>query len=82
MHHGYESTLKPVMEAAFKDIVGVSPLVDQKKTSRLEDSSNTIQDDFFGPNLSDELSEILTELDVGYENRLAAFRTLINIYDY
>ena len=77
MHHGYESTLKPVMEAAFKEIVGVTPLVDQKKTSRLEDSSNTIQDDFFGPNLSDELSEILTELDVGYENRLAAFRTLI-----
>jgi len=33
-------------------------------------------DDPFGPVTTDDLDELLADLDVGYEHRLAAFRAL------
>ena len=77
MHHGYESTLGPVMEEAFEEVIGVLPLIDRKETPPLKTGFYAEKTDLFGANLTDEISEMLLELDVGYENRLAAFRTLL-----
>jgi hypothetical protein len=75
-HHGY-SELPKVMARAFEEIVGVSPRIDQK---HLTEPSETEQAEWsgdpydFGEPTTDDLVEILRELDVGHERRLEAFR--------
>ena len=76
MHQGYESTLKPVMKAAFETVVGVSPKIDRKQADKDDLNISGYEDDPFGPMTPDDLDELLAELDVGYEYRLMAFRAL------
>ena len=76
MHQGYESTLKPVMRAAFETVVGVSPKIDRKEADKDDLNISGYEDDPFGPKTTSDLDELLAELDVGYEHRLAAFRAL------
>ena len=72
MHSGYETSLEPIMKSAFEEVVGASPIIDSKKAREnfvmLNDPSHEIT--------TDDLEELLAELDVGYENRLEAFRSL------
>jgi hypothetical protein len=60
------------MKSAFEEVVGASPIIDSKKAREnfvmLNDPSHEIT--------TDDLEELLAELDVGYENRLEAFRSL------
>lgn len=75
MHHGYETSLEPVMRSAFEEIVGKSPIIDRKEAEK--DGISTVdEDDPFGPVTTDDLDELLADLDVGYEHRLRAFRAL------
>jgi len=75
MHHGYEALLTPVMSFAFEEVVGASPKIDRKEPDKvLQDAVD--EDDPFGPMTTDDLDEILADLDVGYEHRLMAFRAL------
>ena len=76
MHNGYEASLEPVMRSAFEEIVGASPKIDRKEPDKnlLRDAVD--EDDPFGTETTDDLHELLAELDVGYEHRLAAFREL------
>jgi hypothetical protein len=75
MHHGYEASLTPVMSFAFEEVVGASPKIDRKEPDKvLQDAVD--EDDPFGPMTTDDLDEILADLDVGYEHRLMAFRAL------
>ena len=75
MHHGYETSLEPVMRSAFEEIVGKSPIIDRKEAEK--DGISTVdEDDPFGPITTDDLDELLADLDVGYEHRLRAFRAL------
>jgi hypothetical protein len=76
MHQGYESTLEPVMRAAFETVVGVSPKIDRKEADKDYLNISGYEDDPFGPKTTNDLDELLAELDVGYEHRLAAFRAL------
>ena len=76
MHQGYETTLEPVMRAAFETVVGVSPKIDRKEAVKDDLKISGYEDDPFGPMTTDDLDELLAELDVGYEHRLRAFRAL------
>ena len=76
MHNGYETSLKPVMRSAFEEVVGTSPKIDRKEAYK-DDKNNPVDNaDPFGPMTTDDLDELLAELDVGYEHRLRAFRSL------
>ena len=75
MHQGYENTFKPVMRAAFETVVGVSPKIDRKEADK-DDLNMTEFLRPFGPMTTNDLDELLAELDVGYEYRLLAFRAL------
>ena len=76
MHNGYETSLEPVMRSAFEEIVGTSPKIDRKKANKDDLATTTHVDDLYGQTISVDLDELLAELDVGYEHRLAAFRAL------
>jgi hypothetical protein len=76
MHHGYETTLEPIMKAAFEEVVGTSPVVDRKEVYTNDKSNSVYKDDPFGPMTTDDLDELLSDLDVGHERRLRAFRSL------
>jgi hypothetical protein len=75
MHNGYEASLEPVMRSAFEEVVGASPKIDRKEPDKVF-LQVAVDDDPFGPVTTDDLHEILADLDVGYEHRLAAFRAL------
>jgi|TARA_B110000259_G_C13916835_1_gene363225 uncharacterized phage-associated protein len=72
MHNGYETWLEPIMKSAFEEIVGASPIIDSKKAKE----SLEMLDNSFDETAMDNLEELLAELDVGYENRLKAFRAM------
>ena len=76
MHQGYETWLEPVMKTAFEEVVGASPKIDRKEPDKVLLQDNTEEDDPFGPMTTDDLDELLADLDVGYEHRLRAFRSL------
>jgi hypothetical protein len=75
MHNGYETSLEPVMRSAFEEVVGTSPKIDRKEPDKvlLQDAD---EDNPFGTETTNDLDELLAELDVGYELRLSAFRAL------
>ena len=74
MHNGYEPSLDPVMRSAFEEVVGASPKIDRKEPDKVLLQDAVDEDDPFGPVTTDDLDELLADLDVGYEHRLAAFR--------
>jgi len=76
MHNGYGASLEPVMRSAFKEVVGASPKIDRKEPDKVHLQDAVDDDDPFGTETTDDLHELLAELDVGYEHRLAAFRAL------
>jgi len=76
MHHGYETSLEPVMRSAFEEVVGAFPKIDRKEPDKVHLQDAVDEDDPFGPIATDDLDELLAELDVGYEHRLRAFRAL------
>ena len=76
MHNGYETSLEPVMRSAFEEVVGASPKIDRKEPEKVILQDGVDEVDPFGPVTTDDLHELLAELDVGYEHRLAAFRDL------
>ena len=76
MHNGYETSLEPVMHDAFQSIVGLTPKIDKKAVSELVKDSDRNLDPELGPNTADDIIQLMQELDVGYENRLAAFREI------
>jgi hypothetical protein len=76
MHQGYETWLEPVMKTAFEEVVGAFPKIDRKEADKVLLQDNAEEDDPFGPMTTDDLDELLSYLDVGYEHRLRAFRAL------
>ena len=76
MHNGYETSLEPVMRSAFEEVVGASPKIDRKEPDKVLLQDAVDEDDPFGPVTTDDLDELLADLDVGYEHRLRAFRAL------
>ena len=77
MHHGYESSLQPVMMQAFEDVVGVSPVIDRKEPKLIQaDFSNHDEDDL-GPPVTDDIHELLGSL-CGHDHRRNAFFALRN----
>ena len=76
MHNGYEPSLNPVMRSAFEEVVGASPKIDRKQPNKVLLQDAVDEGDPFGPVTTDDLHELLAELDVGYEHRLRAFRAL------
>ena len=76
MHNGYETSLEPVMRSAFTEVVGTSPKIDRKEANKDDLATTTHVDDLYGQTIGDDITELLAELDVGYEHRLAAFRAL------
>ena len=76
MHNGYEASLEPVMRSAFEEVVGAPPKIDRKEPDKVFLQDAFDDDDPFGPVTTDDLDELLADLDVGYEHRLAAFRAL------
>jgi hypothetical protein len=77
MHHGYESSLQPVMMRAFEGVVGVSPVIDRKEPKLIQaDFSNHDEDDL-GPPVTDDIHELLGSL-CGHDHRRNAFFALRN----
>jgi hypothetical protein len=76
MHNRYEASLEPVMRSAFEEVVGAPPKIDRKEPDKVLLQDAFDDDDPFGPVTTDDLDELLADLDVGYEHRLAAFRAL------
>jgi hypothetical protein len=76
MHNGYGASLEPVMRSAFKEVVGASPKIDRKEPDKVHLQDAVDEHDLFGTETTDDLDELLADLDVGYEHRLAAFRRL------
>jgi len=76
MHNGYETSLEPVMRSAFEEVVGTSPKIDRKEPEKVHLQDAIDEVDPFGLVTTNDLDELLAELDVGYELRLSAFRAL------
>ena len=57
-------------------MVGTQPKIDRKVAAYRKKNSPNAAEDLFSSITNDDLDELLTELDVGYENRLRAFRLL------
>ena len=53
-----------------------TPKRDRKEADKDDLNISGYEDDPFGPKTTNDLDELLAELDVGYEHRLAAFRAL------
>jgi hypothetical protein len=75
MHHGYESSLEPVMSSAFEEVVGLSPKIDRKQASRRSDFEHDDRYDDFGSDTSLDIKELL-ESRCGHDLRLDAFYSL------
>ena len=75
MHHGYESSLEPVMSLAFEEVVGLSPKIDRKQASRRSDFEHDDRYDDFGSDTSLDIKELL-ESRCGHDLRLDAFYSL------
>ena len=76
MHNGYETSLEPVMVDAFQSIVGLTPKIDKKVASGIMKESEQNLEAELGPNTTDDIFQLMQELDVGYEHRLEAFRSI------
>ena len=76
MHYGYETSPGPVMRAAFEEVIGTLPVIDRKEAAKRNNISVSKSSDKLALNAADGLNDLLAELDVGYENRLEAFRRL------
>ena len=81
---GYEETIETVMQRAFKKFVGAEIKIKEKVMSNVDSleedervvwekkaAKNTINDI-----ITDDIYELLAELDVGHERRLDAFFSL------
>jgi hypothetical protein len=66
--------LKAICGYTFEEIVGASPKIDRKEPDKVHLQDAVDEHDPFGTETTDDLHELLAELDVGYEHRLAAFR--------
>lgn len=75
MHHGYESSLEPVMSSAFEEVVGLFPKIDRKLASRRSDFEHDDRYDDFGSDTSLDIKELL-ESHCGHDLRLDAFYSL------
>ena len=75
MHHGYEATLAPVMEAAFKDVVGMAPKIDRKEPNKKQEVTLNDGEDDLGPPVTDDINELLGSL-CGHDHRRNAFLEL------
>ena len=64
------------MRAAFEEVIGTLPVIDRKEASKRNNISVSKSSDKLALNAADGLNDLLAELDVGYENRLEAFRRL------
>jgi hypothetical protein len=77
MHHEYEATLAPVMEAAFKDVVGTAPKIDRKEPNKKQHFSLNNNEDDLGPPVRDDIHELLGSL-CGHDHRRNAFFAVKN----
>ena len=76
MHDGHENSLKKVMRDAFENVISEVPKIDNKTRKAVPNLNIRVADDDFGPNTTLDIDELLIELDVGYEHRLSAFRSI------
>ena len=76
MHNGYETSLEPVMRDAFQSVVGLTPKIDKKVKSGIVKESEQNVDAELGSDTTDDILQLMQALDVGYENRLEAFRSI------
>jgi len=76
MHHGYENSLEPVMRSAFEEVIGTFPVIDRKEAAKRNNVNMIETRASLDLDATDDLKDLLTELDVGYEHRLEAFRRL------
>ena len=76
MHDGHENSLKKVMRDAFENVTSEVPKIDNKTRKVVPNLNIRVADDDFGPNTTLDIDELLIELDVGYEHRLSAFRSI------
>lgn len=77
MHHGYEATLEPIMEAAFEEVVGVVPKIDRKESTKIVAEATNFDSDDLGPPVTDDIHELLGSL-CGHDHRRNAFFALKN----
>ena len=77
MHHGYESSLEPVMMQAFEEVVGVSPVIDRKEPKLIQEDFSIHDEDDLGPPVTDDIHELLGSL-CGHDHRRNAFFALRN----
>ena len=77
MHHGYESTLGPVMDSAFEEVVGVIPKIDRKEPKLIKTSDIDHGEDDLGPPVTDDINELLGSL-CGHDHRRNAFFELMS----
>ena len=61
------------MSSVFKEVIGTPTIIDSKKARKSFKTSDNSSDE----TATDNLEELLAELDVGYENRLKTFRDLV-----
>ena len=59
---------------AFKSVVGLVPRIDKKMDPGILTQREQNVGAELGPNTTDDISQLMQELDVGYEHRLNAFR--------
>lgn len=77
MHHGFETTLEPIMEAAFEEVVGVVPKIDRKEPTKIMAEATNFDSDDLGPPVTDDIHELLGSL-CGHDHRRNAFFALRN----
>ncbi|MDA9337304.1 hypothetical protein N9Q67_01220, partial [Planktomarina temperata] len=75
MHHGYASWLKPVMEQAFEQIVGATPIIDRKEKTRSRGVNEQILDLSQAEPATTDVEALLASF-CGCDHRLHAFFAL------
>ena len=75
MHHGYASSLKPVMEQAFEQIVGATPIIDRKEKTRSRGVNEQILDLSQAKPVTTDVEALLASF-CGCDHRLHAFFAL------
>ena len=64
------------MRDAFENVTSEAPKIDSKTRKAVPNLNIRVADDDFGPDTNLDINELLIELDVGYEHRLTAFRSI------
>lgn len=75
MHHGYESSLEPIMVDVFEEVVGAKPKIDKKVKQTLHSLELPGQSAYDAEPVSDDVKELLAAMQ-GHDHRLDAFRAL------